>query len=314
MTSARHQSITFILDRYLIINPRVLTIWEAIDMSHAQVTQSLHTTNKYWWQNTKGSEQNYHIDGLVQDCGIAIAHAIEILQSCTKPSICLAQSCTCKNNSLAPSHQTKLSLIIPSLSQRSLVFNQSPKFDCIHLISSGPFHKEIMRWSSISCEIFFYYFLKYSELIMLQFCICFNITGVIAIDPIGSLELRKSDFIKSGLPTHQMFVKWALDHDNALAQGCYISLGIANAPEIPQSCAMSSMKNLCPHSLTDTKSHYTYILPFLIQNLSSFHIIQTISNIFLPRMQYHNIKFTISWSDIIKTRHQQMHVPHWRDP
>ena len=29
----------------------------------------------------------FHIDGLVQDCSISIANALEILQSCTKPSI-----------------------------------------------------------------------------------------------------------------------------------------------------------------------------------------------------------------------------------
>ena len=29
------------------------------------------------------------IDGLVQDCNISIANALEILQSCTKPSKCL---------------------------------------------------------------------------------------------------------------------------------------------------------------------------------------------------------------------------------
>ena len=33
----------------------------------------------------------YHIDGLVQDCGIYIAHVLEIPQSCTKPSISLRQ-------------------------------------------------------------------------------------------------------------------------------------------------------------------------------------------------------------------------------
>ena len=30
----------------------------------------------------------YHIDGLVQDCSISIALAMEIMQSCTKPMIC----------------------------------------------------------------------------------------------------------------------------------------------------------------------------------------------------------------------------------
>ena len=29
----------------------------------------------------------HEIDGLVQDCNISIANALEILQSCTKPSI-----------------------------------------------------------------------------------------------------------------------------------------------------------------------------------------------------------------------------------
>ena len=30
---------------------------------------------------------DFHIDGLVQDCSISIANTLEILQSCTKPSI-----------------------------------------------------------------------------------------------------------------------------------------------------------------------------------------------------------------------------------
>ena len=29
---------------------------------------------------------NYYIDGLVQDCSISIANALELLKSCTKPS------------------------------------------------------------------------------------------------------------------------------------------------------------------------------------------------------------------------------------
>ena len=33
----------------------------------------------------------YHIDGLVQDCIISSANTLEILQSCTKPSICHLQ-------------------------------------------------------------------------------------------------------------------------------------------------------------------------------------------------------------------------------
>ena len=30
----------------------------------------------------------FHLDGLVQDCSNSIANALELLQSCTKPSIC----------------------------------------------------------------------------------------------------------------------------------------------------------------------------------------------------------------------------------
>ena len=37
-----------------------------------------------WSQYPTGSD---YIDGLVQDCGNSIANALELLQSCTKPSI-----------------------------------------------------------------------------------------------------------------------------------------------------------------------------------------------------------------------------------
>ena len=35
---------------------------------------------------------NCYINGVVQDCSISIANALEILQSCTKPSIFLIQT------------------------------------------------------------------------------------------------------------------------------------------------------------------------------------------------------------------------------
>ena len=41
-----------------------------------------------------------YIDGLVQDCSISIANTLEILRSCTKPSICIAikiKKVFCKN-------------------------------------------------------------------------------------------------------------------------------------------------------------------------------------------------------------------------
>ena len=34
------------------------------------------------------STNDQKLDGLVKDCSISIANALEILQSCTKPSIC----------------------------------------------------------------------------------------------------------------------------------------------------------------------------------------------------------------------------------
>ena len=37
--------------------------------------------------NTYSMEYTLHLDGLVQDCSISIVNALEILQSCTNPSI-----------------------------------------------------------------------------------------------------------------------------------------------------------------------------------------------------------------------------------
>ena len=60
-------------------NPKAC-IWNA----HQGIIVSL---NLYW--------NHIYIDGLVQDCGISVANALEIPLSCTKPSICLscAQRC-----------------------------------------------------------------------------------------------------------------------------------------------------------------------------------------------------------------------------
>ena len=41
-----------------------------------------HVTNEYV------REQDHHNDGLVQDCSNSTANALELLQSCTEPSIC----------------------------------------------------------------------------------------------------------------------------------------------------------------------------------------------------------------------------------
>ena len=46
---------------------------------------------------------NLYFDGFVQDCSISIVNALEILQSCTKPSICFAP-----NSVIGVYHQFKL--------------------------------------------------------------------------------------------------------------------------------------------------------------------------------------------------------------
>ena len=43
-------------------------------------------------QVVKSIQWRFYIDGLVQDCSNSIANALELLQSCTKPSIC----CSCE--------------------------------------------------------------------------------------------------------------------------------------------------------------------------------------------------------------------------
>ena len=47
-------------------------------------TQIKKKTNTF---DSSGITMKYHFDGLVQDCSNSIANALELLQSCTKPSI-----------------------------------------------------------------------------------------------------------------------------------------------------------------------------------------------------------------------------------
>ena len=57
----------------------------------------LHRVTEYYGQNSRNivadlpvifhATNNYHIDGLQPNCSISIANALEILQSCTKPSM-----------------------------------------------------------------------------------------------------------------------------------------------------------------------------------------------------------------------------------
>ena len=43
-------------------------------------------------------KQEWYFDSLVQDCSISIADELEILQSCTKPSICKMPNLETKHN------------------------------------------------------------------------------------------------------------------------------------------------------------------------------------------------------------------------
>ena len=71
-------------------------IWKNVSKSCTNIYKTALSTSKRWiWQfwfqqdNIKDAEQNYgtlcipEIDGVVQDCGISIAYALEMLQSCS---------------------------------------------------------------------------------------------------------------------------------------------------------------------------------------------------------------------------------------
>ena len=54
-----------------------------IDSFHEEIGQDYYPDVKAFYCQVS---QAPHIDGLVQNCSISIADALEILQSCTKPS------------------------------------------------------------------------------------------------------------------------------------------------------------------------------------------------------------------------------------
>ena len=68
------------------ISLSVCGVWFKFDFYH-----SLPRRNFTWQRNYLGRQAScfviYHFDGLVQHCSISNANALEILQSCTKPSI-----------------------------------------------------------------------------------------------------------------------------------------------------------------------------------------------------------------------------------
>ena len=60
----------------------VITVTE-----HAKKTNSLKSNKTSRWSISRLLSSKVYFDGLVQDCSISIANALEILQFCTKPSI-----------------------------------------------------------------------------------------------------------------------------------------------------------------------------------------------------------------------------------
>ena len=52
------------------------------------------------------SHTKEHSDDLVQDCSISIANALEILQSCTKPSMHSMQDLSCQDHIFLAEHVT----------------------------------------------------------------------------------------------------------------------------------------------------------------------------------------------------------------
>ena len=80
---------------HLYIETRSRVTWQ---LSWSCYTRPCYAKN-IWYQwcrcdCVRGLLQNYHINGLVQGCNISSVLAVEILQSCTKPSISMSQ---CKN-------------------------------------------------------------------------------------------------------------------------------------------------------------------------------------------------------------------------
>ena len=74
--------------------PQAIT-WTNIDLSSEMFTGiHLRTISQEMLMNLTRNmcseitlSNYYHIDGFVQDCSNSIANALELLQSCTKPSI-----------------------------------------------------------------------------------------------------------------------------------------------------------------------------------------------------------------------------------
>ena len=78
-------------------------------ISKQKVTQLISMNKKE--DQTKVLQQWRYIDGLVQDCSNSTANALELLQSSTKPSICLytdwlimKNGSTSNNNMLVQNH------------------------------------------------------------------------------------------------------------------------------------------------------------------------------------------------------------------
>ena len=67
---------------------RHMTSFNVLKASNEQ-TKYIRWTGIFAWfadaEWTNGTQQQWQIDGLAQDCSISIANALELLQSCAKP-------------------------------------------------------------------------------------------------------------------------------------------------------------------------------------------------------------------------------------
>ena len=64
-----------------------ICIWNGLQMS-AMLIEYQRVKLDLFWGMMKNTILSLHIDALANDCSISIANTLEILQSCTKPSIC----------------------------------------------------------------------------------------------------------------------------------------------------------------------------------------------------------------------------------
>ena len=74
-------------------------------------------------------DRDLYIDGLVQDCSNSIADALELLQSCTKPSICIS----CIVNAIVADHP----MMQDAVRQEAIIWSICLWYDMTPLVLSN---------------------------------------------------------------------------------------------------------------------------------------------------------------------------------